>query len=689
MKYRTIIVIFIISLLSQSIIINPSQFVTVSPESDSLLSGAYVDKVLYRYMGPPDQTVSALEAGTIDTLYGYINPMHEDTLKLESDIELHYRIQNGYRQIAINCHEYPLNISGLRRAFAYAFNKTRVINEILDGNAIEHDSLVPLSSTWCIEDNLPWHYYTNQSDIGNQILDDLNFLIDGETGFRLAPDGSPFDIVVEYGEGPLPYISSEISQVAVDALRSLHIDAQAQGENPAALIARLANHDNYDMIFYGDEFPVNDVRWLAYDYWSEYADAFTKNPSNFKNETYDEWRNQLLNGTTYEEIFEASAAMQEILHYNVPCLVVCVNRYIDAFRTDEFTGHVDDLAWGVAGPWTNLKVHINSERPFGGTFTIGISETPSSFNIFNPTTLENLMISNLYSSLYKIGPDFKQYPDLSESVLVERHADNPSVPSDCMWLTFDIRSNAIWSDLIPLTAHDVAFTFKYYFESFKFGNPASVPFTDFVAAEVFSPYKVRIECNSVSYWDVLDYMNAKIIPKHIFNDETGIGYDGWLSWNPVFNSGHPHVTCGPFYLSHYENDGSYEFSRNLLYHWPSGAKPKVLASTDMTYVQGTTGNQIHWIVEDDNPLSYSIFQNDEMKLATIWNESDIIYNIDGLAAGIYNYTLILLDNSSNIVTDTVWVTVVPPNSFDNLIIGVSLGVAALVLLGGIILYKKR
>ncbi|TET08657.1 MAG: hypothetical protein E3J86_10270, partial [Candidatus Thorarchaeota archaeon] len=62
----------------------------------------------------------------------------------------------------------------MRRAFAYAFEKTRVTTEVMDGFSIEHDSLVPRPNGWCVEDEFDWHYYDARPDLGNQLLDDLD-----------------------------------------------------------------------------------------------------------------------------------------------------------------------------------------------------------------------------------------------------------------------------------------------------------------------------------------------------------------------------------------------------------------------------------------------------------------------------------------------------------------------------------
>ncbi|MCK4567161.1 MAG: hypothetical protein KAU48_07620, partial [Candidatus Thorarchaeota archaeon] len=150
-------------------------------ESYSLVTGPYIDEVIFKVIEDQDQRVLALQAGEVEMDTGFFEPSYLTTLDSDPNIDIYRAIRNGYGHITINCDKYPLNISGFRRAFAFAFDKTRVTEEIMDGFSIEHDSLVPFPNGWCAEEQFDFHYYTAQPEVGNQILDDLNFTIDAET----------------------------------------------------------------------------------------------------------------------------------------------------------------------------------------------------------------------------------------------------------------------------------------------------------------------------------------------------------------------------------------------------------------------------------------------------------------------------------------------------------------------------
>ncbi len=559
-------------------------------ESDSLQTGPYVDEVIFRVIANQGQRFLALQAGEIEMDSSFFDSWYLPQLDADPDIDIFRALRNGYGHLTINCEKYPLNISGLRRAFAFAFNKTRVTEELMDGFSIEHDSLVPLPNGWCAEDQFDFHYYTAQPEIGNQILDDLNFTIDAETGFRLAPNGTPFEIIIEWAAGPRKSI---VAELGVDALHSLQINARDQARDFNDYKSRLDNHGDYDIVFYAVNFYSNDVDWLAYEYWSEYADVYGENPSNFVNETYDSWRNQILHSSTYEEVFEASVEMQKILQYNVPILVVYENTYLHGYRNDQFTGHVEDLGKYISGPWTMRKIH-NLDGTFGGAIPIAVDIEFESFNFFETESSISakhyaLISDNLYSSLFRQGPDLTPQPDLAENMLIEMHSDNPAVPVGHTRFTIDIIQNATWSDGTPLTADDVAFTYVYQYESAAYGNPAGTDLGDLIASYAPNQYRVVLEFITESYWHFSDFASDYIIPKHIFNNSGGIGYEGWSTWNPVFNVAHPHVTCGSFIFSNFEAGEFYRLVRNPLFHYAPIDYHTVTSTVTNTTTTTTSG----------------------------------------------------------------------------------------------------
>jgi len=519
----------------------------ITGSTSEVNTGPFVDTVVYSVIADQDQRVLAIEADEIDIIARIIYPTHRETLQAMEGVSLAWTLRNGYGHFTFNCQKYPFNISAFRRAFAYALNKTRITYDVLDGASQEHDSVVPYVSGWCIENELPYNYYTAQVALGNQILDNEGFIPDTHLGWRNNPDGSHLNVTIYY-PSEAPFIAGNTAQIGVDTLNDLGIDAIAIALPFNNIISGVFNNMDFDMVFYAYDFQNDDVDWLADVFWGEFANVPYENPCNFKNATFDSWRDQLLYGTTYEEVYEAAAAMQLILHENVPLVVAYQNIFMQAYRHDSLTGVVEDVGRGIEGTWTLRKVQ-NIQYPYD-TVRIAIAEEPDSFNIYvDSNSFAKTILAELWPSLYLLGPDLQPTMYLAENMITETHTDNPAVKNGRTRFTIDIVQNAKWNDGTPITAGDVVFTYKYLVESGAFGNPTGDGLANLVAVYSPSTYRVVLEFESETYWHFSKFAYQYIIPRHIFNDETGIGYEHWNSWEPDFLNESLNFGSGPFKVS--------------------------------------------------------------------------------------------------------------------------------------------
>jgi hypothetical protein len=92
------------------------------------------------------------------------------------------------------------------------------------------------------------------------------------------------------------------------------------------------------------------------------------------------------------------------------------------------------------------------------------------------------------------------------------------------------------------------------------------------------------------------------------------------------------------------------------YH-PIAIKPH----DDIRYAKDATGNTISWIVNGHVHAlgNYQVFKNGALLATAVWTNGSVIsIAVDGLSPGTYNYTISAADASSNLATDTTFVTVV-------------------------------
>jgi ABC-type transport system substrate-binding protein len=569
-------------------------FMALSPAlGDSVITappglnqGPNVDKIVFKVIATEDNMILALQGGLIDTHDGFLEVNSLDVLVGADNIAIVDDVlRNGYGHIKINTGKAPMNWTAFRRAFAFAFDKTRVQTEIFEGLSNLQDSLVvSTNDLFCIEELLLPHYYNAEVDQGNALLNASGFAFDPVTGFRNDPNGNP--IVVEIAYSPTSQaVAGGTAQIGVDALRDLHIDAYTNQADFNTYISNLDQHEDYDMIFFATTFYGKTLDWMDREFNSIYADAPYQNPTNFRNETVDIALAAVLDAVTFEEAYAACAEVQQLLHYQVPTLITYQNQYLQAYRTDKFKGHVPDAGRYLQGKWSLQNV-IKLDDTFGGTFQARLGQEPDSFNIFTTNSGYSAnVLSTMWSPLYDFGPDLEAYPVLAESYLEETHADNADVPVGHQRFTFDLIQNATWSDGVKLTAEDVAFTYTYLLESAALGNPGGAAFGDLVAAYAPSTYSVVIEFGVESYWNFGVAAYTWVIPKHIFEPGAGIGYEGWNTWNPGFNPDDPMVTCGPFVFTDFEAGEFYEVTHNPL--WAYYPQDRIPSTTPTTTATGT------------------------------------------------------------------------------------------------------
>lgn len=657
---------------------------------ENIDNGPYIDNAVYKVIQNGDMRRLALLAGEIDMDSVSIKPYYEDPsylaeLAADPDIDIAQTMRNGYYYANFDCEQYPVNISGFRRAFAYAFNKTKVVIDVLNGYAQVHDSVVPYQNQFCVEDEFGYQYYDARPDIGNNILDNLGFAINSSTGFRDAPNGEPVHILIVYGGGFERF--NRIADICIEAFTSLNINASSTAPCNCDL------HE--EMTIWAQTFYGQDLSWLAYQYWSKCPDDYYYSTgyrdTGFSNSSYDSWRDQFLHSPSYEGTYEAASQMQKILHYNVPLIPICQDIFLNPYRNDRFTGYILDSVNSVYGPWTMLNLN-KLDGTYGGTVSIGMFDDPL-FNFWmTGATSGNWFLSNLYTALYTRDPDQQPYPRLAESVIIETHSDNPSVSDGNTRFTFEIVNDSIWTDGVPVTSDDVLFTFNYILESRDFGNPAGSDLSGLVALYSPRPGIVVLEFSIESYWLFDRIAYDFIVPKHVFEN---YGPEEWADWNLITINNGDSLNCGPFVLTDYEESEFYELTWNRLWihrYWRELIYleiTSILPSDDIEIdypfftiswdikrrdiLDGYLSSQSEGFnlnaVLEQIPFSYTVLLDGHVYFEGSWSSTDdrldtidIYFAVPMLARGQHNVTLLLDNNHDSIQTDTVIVTINYPYS---------------------------
>lgn len=79
---------------------------------------------------------------------------------------------------------------------------------------------------------------------------------------------------------------------------------------------------------------------------------------------------------------------------------------------------------------------------------------------------------------------------------------------------------------------------------------------------------------------------------------------------------------------------------------------------DIRMVVGNTEKQLKWVATDVNPGTYNLLRNGSSVAFGAWeNNSEIVFTLANLPVGIYNFSIIITDNTGNSISDTVIVTI--------------------------------
>jgi ABC-type transport system substrate-binding protein len=536
---------------------------------DRFKVGPYVDNLVFNVISSDDALVRALQNDDIDIIGDNLDLEQYLALESSEDIETVSTLRNGYGYVLINTAKYPLNITALRRAIAFALDKERISQEAFMNLSEPLDSCVPKVNPFSVEDQLIDSYYTSDIATAQQLLIDAGFNDTDSDGDIEAPDGSEILLELFLPDSHTSTIPGGVGLIFEDALQDLHINYTRQTDDWIAdIYNRLYFHQDYDMAFMETSSSNFDVDWIVDYFRSENADVPYNNPTNFRNATFDLVGEQLLYSTEQSQVFEAAGEMQRIIAYECPIIVCYEDFDIIAYRSDRFEGHVNDINAGDMSWWTSYKVRMQESAggPFNGTFRWG---TRLNVAPFNPLRFSNRysrgVSSLLYDSLIRQGPDGNDVLWLAESYLVETHDDNSDVPEGNTRFTFDIIQNASRTDGSPLTAEDIGFAFDYYrnLPANPHGSPIAFGLENMTLVNATTPQELRVEFDIESYWLLHNFCYKLILPKAVLEE---LGPDGWREWDPDPRQEWM-LTSGPFNITEYVPHEYVVLSRNPEYFY--------------------------------------------------------------------------------------------------------------------------
>ncbi|BCW94195.1 MAG: ABC transporter substrate-binding protein [Thermoanaerobaculum sp.] len=220
----------------------------------------------------------------------------------------------------------------------------------------------------------------------------------------------------------------------------------------------------------------------------------------------------------------------------------------------------------------------STEPVHGGQVTIAVAQDISSFNEYTgfAESTELAILDLLFPSLLIEQPDYEQHPPSFAPNLAVSWAFS----EDNRTLTFHLRPNARWSDGTPVTAEDVAFTFRVQKDSRLPWSGQEIK--DFIeAVEVVSPTEVRFRFSRTYPYQLMDANDGHILPAHAW------GKIPIEEWTHTDFSRHL-VTSGPFRVASHVPQQSLTLARDPAYWDP----PKPYLDRVVFKIIPDTGQQL-------------------------------------------------------------------------------------------------
>ena len=505
--------------------------------------GGYLDRVTFVVYSHEDAW-TAIEALAGNIIYAYDDSVPRDRLAdceviFPIGVEVQTEPGDTYLAFSIDCGQFPTNITGYRRAIAYALDKSAVIQASTGGLAFLQDCVLPINlSNWTYERQLLETYYAQNIDKANTILQAAGFKDLNGDGWRdYDVDNDSFwnpiiDLDSMAIELPITYILQQ-GPVYGNA-----VELAVQGLAKCGIRSVIDPFDIYTM---GIPFEwivccFTFTNMVSADLLYDLFHSSTVNNQwyfgGWTNDTYDNYAENLLSSQTVEEANHWAWKCQEILWHEQP-MIVCYNDvYIHTYRTDRWEGYVNMACRNRMGdnPWTLRKLHLKESE--GGTwgcypteYILALTEGLDTTNIImSDSKYSNRVFSQIYNKLWQYDPfNWEPIPDLAYHWEIESTNSSGDIQEGEKF-TFYLYENATWHDGTPLTATDVDRSVTLaQLDPYNSENYANIYMTN-----ILNNSTVEIYTNKTGYFEWTHSTDFTILPWHIWSQIENI-----TEWEPT------------------------------------------------------------------------------------------------------------------------------------------------------------
>jgi len=302
-----------------------------------------IDEFVFRIFQNEDAMIEALKQGEIDFADG-VSANLFDSIVDEPNITANVGNPTSFAQMSFNqctnevdyckdtgfTHHPATTDPAFRQAVEYAIDRDVLVDRVLLGYAEPGYTVIP-SPKWHAAPESPITYDPEEA---NRILDEAGYADTDNDGIRETPDGEPMEMrFVVRTEAPETVDAGEF---IVEWLRDIGVSLKTEAVNDSKL-GDIWYANDYDLYIWGwgvepdPNFQLSTYTTSQCGIWSDTC---------YSNQEYDQLFKDQQKAASLEERESIVEQMQQILYQDRPELVLWYDNYLQAYRSDMWTGFV-------------------------------------------------------------------------------------------------------------------------------------------------------------------------------------------------------------------------------------------------------------------------------------------------------------------------------------------------------------
>ncbi len=332
--------------------------------------GPHIDGIIFKFFGTSDAAVLALRKGSIDMFWWGLQQGYLAALEDDENVKIYTSEKSALYYVGFNLRKKPFNDLYFRKAVAFATDKRFIVKRILQGYALQADSIVPSSNAFWYDPHVPGYGegLTRDERIrkahqllkeGGYTWEDPPVNAEGEVvrGEDIhLPDGSEMKRLTILTP-PADYDPQRamVGIMIQEWLKMLGISVTSKPMPLGSLIQQVKTRHDFDLFVLGYGNLSLDPDYLRNFFISKNSKPKGWNTSGYNNPRFDRIADASADAMNREKRRQLIWEMQEILMNDLPWFPLYTPKLAEGVRGDRFTGWVN-MVGGIGNRWTFCSI---------------------------------------------------------------------------------------------------------------------------------------------------------------------------------------------------------------------------------------------------------------------------------------------------------------------------------------------